>query len=194
MHSTAALAAGMLEAEEGRRRSRSSTPDRSRRFSLISRCAACLAETNARERLVGGSGSRRLRADPVYGALATLTYVARTGRVPALLAGISNTLRSDRSSGWSKVAIPAGSASPVPRGRDPPLERVAVDELGPDPQWLMVFHADAPDEAADWLHTRPIRACGPDRDRRPKPDVRCPHGTRDDRLCCAPLAWRRTTD
>ena len=29
----------------------------------------------------------------VYGALATLTYVARSGRVPALLAGISNTLR-----------------------------------------------------------------------------------------------------
>jgi fatty acid-binding protein DegV len=29
------------------------------------------------------------------------------------------------------------------------LARVAVEELGPDPQWLMVFHADAPDEAAE---------------------------------------------
>ena len=26
---------------------------------------------------------------------------------------------------------------------------MAVDELGPGPQWLMVFHADAADEAAE---------------------------------------------
>ncbi|MGA8523395.1 MAG: DegV family protein, partial [Candidatus Dormiibacterota bacterium] len=28
------------------------------------------------------------------------------------------------------------------------LERAAVDELGAGPQWLTVFHADAPDDAA----------------------------------------------
>ncbi len=70
----------------------------------------------------------------MYGALATLTYVARTGRVPALLAGISNTLRVRPVfrlvEGGSTGRV--GLARTV-SGTIRQLARVAVDELGPDP-------------------------------------------------------------
>jgi DegV family protein with EDD domain len=151
MHSTANLAAGMLEAEEGTRRvTVIDTGTAVAGFSLIARCAACLAETTPDpDAWIAGivAACERVR---VYGALATLTYVARTGRVPALLAGISNTLRvrpvfrlvEGGSTGRVGLARTVGGAIRQ-------LANVAVDELGPDPQWLMVFHADAPDEAAE---------------------------------------------
>ena len=97
MHSTANLAAGMLEAEEERRRvTVIDTGTAVAGFSLVARCASYLAETtpdSAAWEAAVRSACERIR---VYGALATLTYVARTGRVPALLAGISNTLGSGR--------------------------------------------------------------------------------------------------
>jgi DegV family protein with EDD domain len=151
MHSTATLAADMLEADEGRRRvTVIDTGTAVAGFSLIARCASYLAETTpdseAWEEAVR-SACERIR---VYGALATLTYVARTGRVPALLAGISNTLRvrpvfrlvEGGSTGRVGLTRTVGGAIRQ-------LERVAIDELGPDPQWLVVFHADAPEEAAE---------------------------------------------
>ena len=151
MHSTANLAAGMLEAEEGRRRvTVIDTGTAVAGFALIARRAACLAETTPEP----GAWEAAIRAAceqvRVYGALATLTYVARTGRVPALLAGISNTLRvrpvfrlvEGGSTGRVGLTRTAGGAIRQ-------LERVAIEELGAAPQWLMVFHADAPDEAAE---------------------------------------------
>ena len=151
MHSTANLAAGMLEAEEGRRRvTVIDTGTAVAGFSLIARCAACLAETAPD----AGAWASAVRAAcdqvRVYGALATLTYVARTGRVPGLLAGISNTLRIRpvfrlvEGGNTGRVALTRTAGGAMRQ-----LERVAVDELGPGPQWLMVFHADAPDEAAE---------------------------------------------
>jgi DegV family protein with EDD domain len=151
MHSTANLAAGMLEAEEGRRRvTVIDTGTAVAGFSLIARCAACLAETAPD----AGAWTAAVRAAcdqvRVYGALATLTYVARTGRVPALLAGISNTLRVRpvfrlvEGGNTGRVGLTRTTGGAIRQ-----LERVAVDELGPGPQWLMVFHADAPDEAAE---------------------------------------------
>jgi DegV family protein with EDD domain len=151
MHSTANLAAGMLEAEEGRRRvTVIDTGTAVAGFSLIARCAANLAETteDADRWIVAiRAACEQVR---VYGALATLTYVARTGRVPALLAGISNTLRvrpvfrlvEGGSTGRVGLTRTAGGAIRQ-------LARVAVDELSPEPQWLMVFHADAREEAAE---------------------------------------------
>ena len=147
MHSTANLAAGMLEAEEGRRRvTVVDTGTAVAGFSLIARCAANPADAGAWATAIR-TACDRVR---VYGALATLTYVARTGRVPALLAGISNTLRvrpvfrlaEGGSTGRVGLTRTAGGAIRQ-------LVRVAVDELGPGPQWLMVFHADAADEATD---------------------------------------------
>ena len=151
MHATAGLAAGMLEAEEGRRRvTVIDTGTAVGGIALIARCAANLAETTEDS----GAWATAIRSAcdqvRVYGALATLTYVARTGRVPALLAGISDTLRvrpvfrlaEGGSTGRVGLTRTAGGAIRQ-------LVRVAVDELGSGPQWLMVFHADAADEAAD---------------------------------------------
>jgi DegV family protein with EDD domain len=151
MHLTANLAAGMLEAEEGRRRvTVIDTGTAVAGFSLIARCAANLAETTADADAWATAIRTACDRVRVYGALATLTYVARTGRVPALLAGISNTLRvrpvfrlaEGGSTGRVGLTRTAGGAIRQ-------LVRVAVDELGPGPQWLMVFHADAADEATD---------------------------------------------
>jgi DegV family protein with EDD domain len=151
MHSTANLAAGMLEAEEGTRRvTVIDTGTAVAGFSLIARCAACLAETTPDPDSWIAAVVAACERVRVYGALATLTYVARTGRVPALLAGISNTLRVRPVfrlvEGGSTGRV--GLARTV-SGSIRQLARVAVDELGPEPQWLMVFHADAADEAAE---------------------------------------------
>jgi DegV family protein with EDD domain len=151
MHSTATLAASMLEAEEGRRRvTVIDTGTAVAGFSLVARCAAALAATTPE----CGDWAAAVRAAcgqvRVYGALATLTYVARTGRVPALLAGISNTLRVRpvfrlvEGGHTGRVGLTRTVGGAIRQ-----LEKVAVDELGSGPQWLMVFHADAPDEAAE---------------------------------------------
>jgi DegV family protein with EDD domain len=151
MHSTANLAAGMLEAEEGTRRvTVIDTGTAVAGFSLIARCAACLAETTPDPDAWIAAIVSACEQVRVYGALATLTYVARTGRVPALLAGISNTLRVRpvfrlvEGGSTGRVGLTRTVSGAIRQ-----LARVAVDELGPDPQWLMVFHADAPDEAAE---------------------------------------------
>jgi DegV family protein with EDD domain len=151
MHSTANLAAGMLEAEEGRRRvTVIDTGTAVAGFSLIARCAACLAETSADSDAWTAAIVSACEQVRVYGALATLTHVARTGRVPALLAGISNTLRVRpvfrlvEGGSTGRVGLSRTSSGAIRQ-----LTRVAVDELGLDPQWLMVFHADAPEEAAE---------------------------------------------
>jgi DegV family protein with EDD domain len=151
MNSTANLAAGMLETEEGRRRvTVIDTGTAVAGFSLVARCASYLAETtpdaNAWIAAVRAS-CERVR---VYGALATLTYVARTGRVPGLLAGISNTLRIRpvfrlvEGGSTGRVGLTRTVSGAIHQ-----LASVARAELGPGPQWLMVFHADAADDAAE---------------------------------------------
>jgi DegV family protein with EDD domain len=151
MHSTATLAAGMLAAEEGRRRVTvidSGTAVAG--LSLIARCAACLLQTTDEPGAWEAAVRDACTKVRVYGALATLTYVARSGRVPALLAGISNTLRVRpvfrlvEGGNTGRVGLTRTSSGVMRQ-----LARAAVDELGTGPQWLMVFHADAPDEAAE---------------------------------------------
>jgi DegV family protein with EDD domain len=151
MHSTAGLAADMLAADEGRRRvTVIDTGTAVGGFALIARCAASLSESADAaprwERSVR-SACAQVR---VYGALATLTYVARSGRVPALLAGISNTLRvrpvfklvDGGDTGRVGLARTTG-------GTIRQLERAANEDLGQGPLWFVVFHADAPDDAAE---------------------------------------------
>jgi len=150
MNSTANMAADILANEEGRRRvTVIDTGTAAAGFSLVAWCAAGLLESiddsNAWELAVRTACAQV----KVYGALATLTYVARTGRVPTLIAGISNTLKVRpvfRLAGGDtgRVGL-ARTASGAIRQ----LETVAAKELGPDPQWVMIFHADAPEEAAE---------------------------------------------
>jgi DegV family protein with EDD domain len=151
MHSTANLAADMLLAEEGRRRvTVMDTGTAVAGFSLIARCARCLLESSDTTHEWVTAVRSACGQVRVYGALATLTYVARSGRVPALLAGISNTLRVRPvfklvdGGNTGRVGL-ARTASGAIRQ----LERAAVTDLGRGPLWLMVFHADAPDEAAE---------------------------------------------
>ena len=151
MHSTANLAAGILAEEEGRRRvTVIDTGTAVAGFSLIARCAAFLSGSD----IADGEWERTVRDAcakvRVYGALATLTYVARSGRVPALIAGISNTLRVRP----VFKLLPGGDTGRVGlartlQGAIRNLQRAAIEELGSGPQWLIVFHADAPDEAGE---------------------------------------------
>ena len=151
MHSTASLAADMLAAEDGLRRvTVIDTGTAVAGFALIARCAALLAQSSADSTSWETAVRTACAQIRVYGALATLTYVARSGRVPGLLAGISNRLRvrpvfklvDGGSTG--RVGLTRTSSGAIRQ-----LERAAVEELEPGPQWIMVFHADAPDEAAE---------------------------------------------
>jgi DegV family protein with EDD domain len=151
MHSTATLAADMLAEEEGRRRvTVIDTGTAVAGFSLIARCAACLLQTTDQPGAWEAAIREACTHVRVYGALATLTYVARSGRVPSLLAGISNTLRVRpvfrlvEGGNTGRVGLTRTSSGAIRQ-----LARAATDELGTGPQWLMVFHADAPDEAAE---------------------------------------------
>jgi DegV family protein with EDD domain len=155
MHSAANLAADMLRAEEGRRRvTVIDTGTAVAGFSLIARCAVSMAASMG----LADDWEEAVRTAcsqvRVYGALATLTYVARSGRVPALLAGISNTLRVRP----VFKLIEGGRTGRVGLTRTPggairQLERAAAEDLGSGPLWLVVFHADAADEAAELART-----------------------------------------
>ncbi len=150
MHSTASLAAGMLADEEGRRRvTVLDTGTAVGGIALVARCAASLSR--AAGGAPGWEESVRSACEQVrvYGALATLTYVARSGRVPALLAGISNTLRVRP----VFKLVDRGETGRVGLSRTVPgairqLECAAKEDLGPGPLWIVVFHADAADDAS----------------------------------------------
>jgi DegV family protein with EDD domain len=151
MHSTANLAADMLAAEEGRRRvTVIDTGTAVAGFSLIARCASCLSASSSSPQAWEDGVRAACARVRVYGALATLTYVARSGRVPSLLAGISNTLRVRPvfklvdGGNTGRVGLARTATGAIRQ-----LERAAVADLGPGPLWVMVFHADAPDEAAE---------------------------------------------
>jgi DegV family protein with EDD domain len=151
MNSTANLAAGMLETDEGRRRvTVIDTGTAVAGFSLVARCASYLAETTPDATAWIAAVRASCERVRVYGALATLTYVARTGRVPGLLAGISNTLRIRpvfrlvEGGNTGRVGLTRTVSGAIHQ-----LASVARAELGPGPQWLMVFHADAAEDAAE---------------------------------------------
>jgi DegV family protein with EDD domain len=151
MHSTATLAAEMLATEEGRRRvTVVDTGTAVGGIALIARCAASLSAATDEAPAWEASVRSACTQVRVYGALATLTYVARSGRVPTLLAGISNTLRVrpvfKLVDGGDTGRV--GLARTV-TGTIRQLERAAVDDLGSGPLWVVVFHADAPEEAAE---------------------------------------------
>jgi DegV family protein with EDD domain len=100
----------------------------------------------------------------MFGALATLEFVARSGRVPALVASVSDALHvrpvfEMHGGGTSRVAL-ARTDGGVLRA----LERVARERLDPAAaQWLMVFHADAAATAAQ-LRERLVKGSAVDHD------------------------------
>jgi DegV family protein with EDD domain len=148
MHRSATMAADMLADSEGRRRvDVLETPTAIGGLALVARAVAevCAAGADVDSVIARAhSASEEVR---LFGALATLTYVARSGRVNSLIAGISNSLHVRpvfRLEGGEpdRVALTRTASGAVDA-----LERVAVEELDSVPQWLLVFHADAGEEA-----------------------------------------------
>jgi DegV family protein with EDD domain len=140
------------------------TPTAAVGFGLVTRIADALAETGASRDDV--LARVRIACDEVrmYGALETLEYVARSGRVPALVAGVSDALRvrpvfEMHGGGTGRVGLARTDAG-VLRS----LERVARERLEPGrAHWLMLFHADAAEQAAR-LRERLVEACEVARD------------------------------
>ena len=147
MFATATLAAETLAGEEGVRRvDVLETPTAAVGFALVARLAAALCAEDKDIETVRAAVLRACADVRMYGALASLTYVARSGRVNAVLAGISNSLSirpvfqviGDET---ARVAL-----SRTLSGAVRALEKVAVERLNGKPQWVLVFHADAADD------------------------------------------------
>jgi len=149
MFDAATLAASMLAGEEGRRRvTVLDTGTAAGGLGLVARLAADLCAAGRPSDEVLSAVQRACGEVRTYGALSTLTYVARSGRVPALIAGISNSLHVRpvfRLFGGEtgRVALTRTTSGAVSA-----LQRAAVEHLNGHPQWLLVFHADAEADAA----------------------------------------------
>ncbi len=140
------------------------TPTAAVAYGLVARIADSYAAAGAdRDRVLArvGSACEEVR---MYGALETLEYVARSGRVPALVAGVSDALHvrpvfEMHGGGTGRVALARTDAG-VLRA----LERVARERLETGrPHWLMLFHADAVERAAQLRETL-LAACDVARD------------------------------
>ena len=149
MYDAATVAAEMVAEADGRARvTVVETPTAIGGLALVARAVAevCAAGAGSEEVL---ARVRSASADvQLFGALMTLTYVARSGRVNALIAGISNSLHVRpvfrlHNGDPDRVALTRTAS-----GAMDALERAATERLDSIPQWLLVFHADAGDEAA----------------------------------------------
>jgi DegV family protein with EDD domain len=133
-------------------------------YGLVARLAEALCEAGADRDEVLGRVRQASAEVRMFGALDSLEFVARSGRVPALVAGVSDALHvrpvfEMHGGGTSRVAL-ARTDGGVLRA----LERVARERLVPDvPHRLMLFHADAAAAAAQ-LRDRLVRACSVDHD------------------------------
>jgi DegV family protein with EDD domain len=125
------------------------TPTAAVAYGLVARIADALATASADrdevlERVRSACDEVRM-----YGALETLEFVARSGRVPTLVAGVSDALHvrpvfEMHGGGTGRVGL-ARTEAGVQRA----LERVARERLDPGRRhWLMLFHADAAAQAA----------------------------------------------
>lgn len=140
------------------------TPTAAVAYGLVARIADSLCEAGADRDAVLSRVQRASQEVRMYGALETLEYVARSGRVPALVAGVSDALHvrpvfEMHGGGTGRVGL-ARTEGGVLRA----LERVARERLEPGrPHWLMLFHADAGETAAR-LRDRLLVACAVGRD------------------------------
>ncbi len=125
------------------------TPTAAVGYGLVARIADALCAAGADRDAVLSRVRRACEVVRMYGALETLEHVARSGRVPALVAGVSDALRVrpvfEMHGGRTRRVGLARTESGALRA----LERVAQERLDPaTPHWLMLFHADAADTAA----------------------------------------------
>ena len=150
MFDAATLAADMLAADEGRQRvSVFETGTAIGGLALVARVVSerCAAgdPVDAVEEAVHAA----VRDVRLFGTLSTLTYVARSGRVNSLIAGISNSLHVRpvfklESGDTGRVALTRTTSGALEA-----LQKVAVERLNSRAQRFLVFHADAAGEAAE---------------------------------------------
>lgn len=149
MFRSATVAAEMLAETEGRNRvTVVETPTAIGGLALVARAVAEVCASGADVDTVLARVRSASSDVQLYGALMTLTYVARSGRVNALIAGISNSLHVRpvfrlQNGDPDRVALTRTASGAVDA-----LERAAVERLDSNPQWLLVYHADAGAEAS----------------------------------------------
>ncbi len=135
------------------------TPTAAVAYGLVARIADALSAAGADRDTVLARVRSACDEVRMYGALETLEYVARSGRVPALVAGVSDALHvrpvfEMQGGGTGRVALARTDAG-VLRA----LERVARERLEPGrAHWLMLFHADAAERAVE-LRERLLAVC-----------------------------------
>lgn len=149
MHQSAALAARLLsEGGDARRIEVVDTGTAAAGFGLVARAAARLCAEGAPVEAVLERVERARSEVRMFGSLRTLTYLARSGRVPTLAAGVSDLLGVrpifELSRGEARrLALVRGERRMLRA-----MSRAALDALPSDrPLWLLVFHSDALESA-----------------------------------------------
>jgi len=158
MHESATLAARLLTDEEpGRRVEVIDTGNAAAGHGLVARAAAELCTAGAPPDVVRERVLTAGRDVLLYGTLSTLRYLARSGRVPSIAAGVSDLMGVRpifelRHGQARRVALVRGERRLLRA-----FQRIAVEQLGETspPVWLLVVHGAAPEAAAalrDALH------------------------------------------
>lgn len=158
MHESATLAARLLAEEDpGRTVEVIDTGNAAAGHGLVARAAAGLCAAGAPPEAVRERVLEAGREVLMYGTLATLAHLARSGRVPSIAAGISDLIGVRpvfelRHGEARRAALVRGERRLLRT-----FQRLAIEQLGetPPPVWLLVVHAAAPEAAArlrDALH------------------------------------------
>ncbi len=157
MDDSARLAARMLAEEEGRERvTVIDTGTAAAGLGLITRAAALRALRGAPFAEVVARAQAAIRDVRMFGALESLEFVARSGRINSLLAGISDSLRVRPVFRLSNGQAGRVALARTESGVLSALEKTAR-EL-PGKVELLVFHSDAA-ELAERLEVRLRHAC-----------------------------------
>jgi DegV family protein with EDD domain len=147
MDDSARLAARMLAEDEGRERvTVIDTGTAAAGLGLITRVAARLCSGGAELAQVVERAERAIREVRMFGALETLEFVARSGRINSLLAGISDSLHVRPVFRLSNGQTGRVALARTPSGILSAMEKTSR-EL-PGRLWILVFHADAAELAA----------------------------------------------
>jgi DegV family protein with EDD domain len=157
MDDSARLAARILAEEEGRERvTVVDTGTAAAGLGLITRVAARLCIEGAELPEVLRRTERAIRDVRMFGALEALEFVARSGRINALLAGISDSLHVRPVFRLSNGQTGRVALSRTPSGVLSALEKTSRDL--PGRLWVLVFHADA-EVLAEQLASRLREVC-----------------------------------
>ena len=157
MDDSARLAARLLADEEGRQRvTVIDTGTAAAGLGLITRVAARRALRGAPFSEVLARTERAVRDVRMFGALENLEFVARSGRINSLIAGISDSLHVRPVFRLSDGRAARVSLTRTHSGVLSALEKTSREI--PGRLWLLVFHADAIELAAQ-LEERLRRVC-----------------------------------